>query len=146
MKKRIRLTESDLHYIIEESVKKVLNEMSPEKVYQAYVAAQDKVHTSDNPGTKWLKNIQAKKFKDYADKKWREKYDLIDSNNYNKDYLDLPTSEYEVDGVPGKKYHTTCRDVTGVPSYATNVKKLNPAKQARGVQNITNFMRKNNFQ
>lgn len=39
MKKRIRLSESELHNIIKESVKSVLNEISPEKIARAYVGA-----------------------------------------------------------------------------------------------------------
>ena len=39
MKRKIRLSESQLHNIIKESVKNVLNEISPEKMARAYVGA-----------------------------------------------------------------------------------------------------------
>ena len=41
MKQRIRLTESQLHRMIKESVKEVLNEVDSSTIYNAYVKASD---------------------------------------------------------------------------------------------------------
>ena len=72
MKQIIRLTEGDLHKIVEESVRKILNEYGEgeegqEKLGTAYMMAMNKVRSMDDKDME-----RAKKIADYAGTKRKE--------------------------------------------------------------------------
>ena len=72
MKQVIRLTESDLHRIVKESVRKILNEYgegegSQETLGTAYMMAMNKVRSMDGKDME-----RAKKIADYAGTKRKE--------------------------------------------------------------------------
>ena len=71
MKRRIRLTEGDLHKIVEESVRKILNEYGEgegqEKLGTAYMMAMNRVRSMDGKDME-----RAKKIADYAGTKRKE--------------------------------------------------------------------------
>lgn len=78
---RIRLTESDLHRIIKESVKRVINEISDETVARAAGKAG---YLSDNGGYagkpqeyRDRKNRQARYFHDEMDRRSRENFKKV---------------------------------------------------------------------
>ena len=48
MKRKIRLTESDFHRIVKESVKRVLNEVSTDTLHKAYQKSKDLTNKLSN--------------------------------------------------------------------------------------------------
>lgn len=88
MKQRIRLTESDLHKVIKESVKKILNELAPQTYESAKEKAKELAKTSVDGYEKKRRENQSDEFRKAAQKAWTERYNLekLDANRGNKNY------------------------------------------------------------
>lgn len=74
-KNKIRLTESQLHNMIRESVKRVLNEIHTDTAIAAHKKAQNELENSDMDfDTLYKRERQTDKFLDYAQKKGADYY------------------------------------------------------------------------
>lgn len=80
MKRRIKLSEKDLHRVIKESVKRVLNEVSTDKAIAAHKAAQDKLdwgvdwQDPEDRDRYYKRQRQADTFLDYAQENGAQYY------------------------------------------------------------------------
>lgn len=82
-KQLIKLTESDLHTMIQESVKKILNEMSPE-VYAAYAQGrQQQANNTQDPNEKFKYQRKANQGVNAAQNAWNKKYGFSYNNGRN---------------------------------------------------------------
>jgi hypothetical protein len=96
-KQVIRLTEGDLHKIIEESVEKILTELDWRTYDQAADKAFDAYTKAPSHEEKRVKQYQRDKFKNAAIARQNKQYDGV--NNYNYDQ-GLTTYPKKIDGKP----------------------------------------------
>ena len=78
MKKIIRLTESDLHKIVRQTVNSVINETSDEKLFKAILASPQKISDAEetygnNSHTADLARHQLKYFRDAFDQRFDDR-------------------------------------------------------------------------
>lgn len=76
MKKTIRLTESDLHKVIKESVNILLNEMDWRSYEEFAKKADEESRRTDNPFIQAKRKEQARKFQDMAGERMYSQYNL----------------------------------------------------------------------
>ena len=75
MKQKIKLTESDLHRIIKESVKQVLSELDWRTYQSAAEKSMKQSHNGDlSPQERAFNKNRSYEFDNYADKKFRNKH------------------------------------------------------------------------
>ena len=77
MKQKIKLTESDLHRIIKESVKQVLSELDWRTYQSAAEKSMKQSHNGDlSPQERAFNKNRSYYFDNYADKKFRNKHGM----------------------------------------------------------------------
>ena len=77
MKQKIKLTESDLHRIIKESVKQVLSELDWRTYQSAAEKSMKQSHNGDlSPQERAFNKNRSYEFDNYADKKFRNKHGM----------------------------------------------------------------------
>ena len=77
MKQKIKLTESDLHRIIKESVKQVLSELDWRTYQSAAEKSMKQSHNGDlSPQERTFNKNRSYEFDNYADKKFRNKHGM----------------------------------------------------------------------
>lgn len=82
-KNKVRLSESQLHNVIKESVKKILNEMSPE-VYAAYAQGrQQQADNTQDPNEKFKYQRKANQGVNTAQNAWDKQYGFSYNNGRN---------------------------------------------------------------
>ena len=96
MKRRIRLTESDLHRIVRESVKRALNEVSTDTLHNAYQKSQAltfKLPNSSRDPKVQRKFRQKHAFGNELEKRHRQEISAIDpdtAEGYAADFVEHP--------------------------------------------------------
>lgn len=99
-KQIIRLTESDLHKIIEESVEKIITELD----WRTYDQAAEKAFDAHNQAPSYeegrVKLHQMNQFRNAALKRQAKQYDGVTDRNYDKGLSDYPK---EIDGKPASQ-------------------------------------------
>ena len=77
MKQKIKLTESDLHRIIKESVKQILSELDWRTYQSAAEKSMKQSHNGDlSPQERAFNKNRSYEFDNYADKKFRNKHGM----------------------------------------------------------------------
>lgn len=95
MKRTIRLTESDLHRVIEESVRQCLTELD----WKTYMSAAEKDSERRHRPTDYDKRSRWKRFRDAAAKAFDEEYgndmsSVLPDRNGNRFYIDQVTDSH----------------------------------------------------
>lgn len=99
-KQIIRLTESDLHKIIEESVEQIISELDWRTYDKAAEKAFEKYEQAPSHEEGRVKMYQSNQFKDAALKRQAQQYDGITDRNYEGNLSDYPK---EINGKPTSK-------------------------------------------
>lgn len=141
MKKRIKLTESDLHNIIKESVKNVLTELDWRTYLNAHQKANDVAHNPNSSRRdKFVKKDQANKFYNKAKELQQQQYDGVDLINARADMDHLPNYKYKTHK-DSQTYYTQKKH----PGYEPNggYQELSKRKQLKGQDEINDYFQDN---
>lgn len=133
-KKLVRLTESELHQIIAESVNKIISELDWKTYQSASNRAFDASMSAKSPEEKYLRQNQSAKFNDMARKKLSNTYDGVNMGNYDDRNL---YPDYKRVDDNGK----TVNFMKNNFGNEDDVKPTDRDKQIRGAANIARFNR-----
>lgn len=139
MSKTIKLTESDLHNLIKESVKSVLSELDTNTLRYARDKAYEKMAAAPSQVQRDYHEKQYNNFANGLKKRENELYDGVNSENYpfTGDYPDKILTKSN-----GEKVYKTLPDYyRGGTTDVKNVRNVNPNAQRRGAMKIDKFNR-----